>query len=241
MAELLLFLIFALFFTLASPKDFALTILHTNDVHAHFLSFNDRQQPCTEKDINSSTCWGGAARRQTALKRFAAADENVLKLDAGDQYQGTIWYTALKWEPIAKYLNLMKYDAMTFGNHEFDDGVQGLEPFVRNLTTPIVVSNINDKGSKLNGLFKKDLVKVVGGEKIGKFFSLWPCLSNMCEDLYRFRDHWLHHRGYPQPISSRPRFGIPGRNPILTTGGRRAHRSGDYENCCSEPCWHQRG
>jgi 2',3'-cyclic-nucleotide 2'-phosphodiesterase (5'-nucleotidase family) len=159
------FLIIIFGLTLA---DFPLTILHTNDVHARFLSFNDRQRPCEKKDVQSNHCWGGAARRQTAMKKFMAEDENVIKLDAGDQFQGTIWYTALKWEPIAQYMNIMKYDAMAFGNHEFDDGLRGLEPFVRNLSTPIVNSNIEDMGSPIKDLYNRKIIKEIDGEKIGK-------------------------------------------------------------------------
>lgn len=148
--------------------EFPLTILHTNDVHARFVSFNDRQRPCEKADLDSNKCYGGAARRMTALKKFRKEDPNVLTLDAGDQFQGTLWYTALKWQPIAEYMNIMNYDVMAFGNHEFDDGLSGLEPFVRNLSTPIVNSNIEDLGSPLKDLYQTKIIKEIGGQKIGK-------------------------------------------------------------------------
>lgn len=104
--------LFWIFWCCAEAAEFPLTILHTNDVHARFVSFNERQRPCESADLKSNKCWGGAARRQAAMKKFLKEDKNVLKLDAGDQFQGTLWYTALKWQPIAQYMNVMKYDVM---------------------------------------------------------------------------------------------------------------------------------
>ena len=39
--------------------------------------------------------------------------------------------------------SMLGFDAMTLGNHEFDDGVSGLEPFLKNKTCPLIVSNMN--------------------------------------------------------------------------------------------------
>lgn len=55
-----------------------------------------------------------------------------------------------------------------FGNHEFDDGMTGLEPFVRNLSTPIANSNIEDKGSPIRDLYNRKSIKEIGGQKVGK-------------------------------------------------------------------------
>uniref|UniRef100_A0A915K679 5'-nucleotidase n=1 Tax=Romanomermis culicivorax TaxID=13658 RepID=A0A915K679_ROMCU len=139
--------------------DLNLTILHTNDVHCRFLSFNSQTRNCEANDIKENHCWGGAARRMTLVERFRRQFKNTLFLDAGDQYQAscvsyvscvkagfkahrTIWFTMLDWEPIAKYMNLIKYDAMCLGNHDFDHGIFGLVPFLANITCKIVDSNI---------------------------------------------------------------------------------------------------
>lgn len=166
--------------------DFTLTVLHTNDVHARFLSFNKDTRPCGPQDVASKKCWGGASRRLTAVKKFRREEPNTIFLDGGDQYQGTIWFTALKWEPIAKYMNLMKYDAVAFGNHEFDNGIDGLEPYLKNLNTTVVNSNIRDHGSAIKNLFKPKLIKYVGGQKIGIIgytTTETPALSNTGKHL----------------------------------------------------------
>lgn len=67
---------------------FNVTILHTNDVHCRFLSFNAQTRNCEAKDFEKRRCWGGAARRQTLIKNLRQKFNNVLLLDAGDQYQG---------------------------------------------------------------------------------------------------------------------------------------------------------
>ena len=81
----------------------------------------------------------------------------ALWINAGDFFQGTLWYTKFKWRMVSKVnrnfpstlffcaqMNAMlNFDAMTLGNHEFDDGAEGLEPFLRNKTVPMVVTNMD--------------------------------------------------------------------------------------------------
>ena len=52
-----------------------------------------------------------------------------MPLLSGDFYQGTLWYTKYKYEPMIKFGNWLNYTAMGIGNHDFDDGVDGLIPF----------------------------------------------------------------------------------------------------------------
>lgn len=143
-----------------------ITILHTNDVHARFLSFNQQTKPCLLSDIASKQCWGGAARRMTAIKRIRENYDNVILLDAGDQFQGSRWYTELKWEPVADVMNAMGYTAMAFGNHEFDDGIEGLHPFAVNLSFPVITSNIDSDGTMLKNTYRPYLELNISGERI---------------------------------------------------------------------------
>ena len=77
------------------------------------------------------------------MKDIKREEENVVWLNAGDFYQGTVWYTQFKWRVVSLFNNLLDFDAMTLGNHEFDDKIAGLEPFLRNQSTAVVVANIN--------------------------------------------------------------------------------------------------
>ncbi|WP_019636970.1 5'-nucleotidase C-terminal domain-containing protein [Paenibacillus fonticola] len=100
-----------------------LTVMHTNDTHAHLAD---------------------VAKRTTLVRQIREeAAGNSLLLDAGDVFSGDLYFT--KWQGMADlaFMNLMKYDAMTFGNHEFDKGTAVLADFVRQAHFPLVSSNID--------------------------------------------------------------------------------------------------
>lgn len=85
-----------------------LTILHTNDVHSRLEQTSDDSTKC----LNASLCVGGVARLFTKVQQIRKEEPNVLFLDAGDQYQGTIWFTVYKGLEVAHFMNLLGYDAM---------------------------------------------------------------------------------------------------------------------------------
>jgi 5'-nucleotidase len=51
-------------------------------------------------------------------------------------------YSLFKYEPLLKFANMLKYDAMGLGNHDFDDGVEGLVPFINGSTFAVLAANI---------------------------------------------------------------------------------------------------
>lgn len=144
-----------------------LTILHTNDVHSRLEQTSDDSTKC----LNASLCVGGVARLFTKVQQIRKEEPNVLFLDAGDQYQGTIWFTVYKGLEVAHFMNLLGYDAMALGNHEFDNGVEGLiDPLLRNVKFPILSANIKARGPlapQISGLYLPSKVLSVGGEVVG--------------------------------------------------------------------------
>lgn len=84
-----------------------LTLLHTNDVHARVEETNKDSGKCTK-----GNCFAGVARRFTAVQEIRARDRNVLLLDAGDQFQGTIWFNVYKGKEAAHFMNRLGYNAM---------------------------------------------------------------------------------------------------------------------------------
>lgn len=148
---------------------FQLTILHTNDVHARFEQYTLRDGRCpSSSGGGGGNCYGGLARRATLVKRFRREANNVLLLDAGDQYQGTPWFYYYKGKAACHFMNDLHYDAMSLGNHEFDNDIDGLVPFLRNVTFPVVCANINfDQEPKLNGLINRSSVITVGRRRVG--------------------------------------------------------------------------
>lgn len=149
-------------------NSFNLILIHTNDVHAHIDEMNKYAGECSNEDSEQGKCFGGVARRMKKIKELRDKYKNTLFLDAGDQFQGTLWFNIYKGRAASYFMNQLGYDAMTFGNHEFDNGVAGLVPFVDNLTLPILNCNIDASGEpRLNGKFNKSTILTVGGEKFG--------------------------------------------------------------------------
>nr|XP_020040414.1 5'-nucleotidase isoform X2 [Castor canadensis] len=144
-----------------------LTILHTNDMHSRLEQTSEDSTKCN----NASLCVGGVARLFTKVEQIRRAESNVLLLDAGDQYQGTIWFTVYKGTEVAHFMNALRYDAMALGNHEFDNGVEGLiDPLLKKAKFPILSANIKAKGSlasQISGLYLPYKILSVGGEPVG--------------------------------------------------------------------------
>src|SRR5690606_26848307 len=100
-------------------------------------------------------------------RRGELNDANVLVLDAGDQFQGSLFYSMFKSGPIADFMNGIGFDAMAIGNHEFDDGPEELLKFIEASEFPIISGNtIAAEGSPVAGKFEDYIVKDLGGEKV---------------------------------------------------------------------------
>ncbi|MEZ5812956.1 MAG: 5'-nucleotidase C-terminal domain-containing protein [Rhizobiaceae bacterium] len=154
----------------AARADYTLNIMHINDWHSRIESINRFDSTCSAEDEQEGKCFGGAARLVTAVAETRKKHEggNVLFLNAGDNFQGSLFYTTYKGAAEAEFLNLMKTDVMAVGNHEFDDGEDGLAGFLDKVEFPVLSSNIlASHSSALGDRVKPSVVLEVGGEKIG--------------------------------------------------------------------------
>ena len=154
----------------ASFADYTLEILHINDWHSRIESNNKFESTCSAEEEGKGECIGGAARLVTAIadRRKALEGKNVLLLNGGDNFQGSLFYTTYKGAVEAEFLNLMKFDAMTVGNHEFDDGEDALAPFLDVIKFPVLSANVKaSAASKVGDRIKPSIVLDVGGQKIG--------------------------------------------------------------------------
>ena len=119
-----------------------LTILHVNDLHSRHEPVDARALAC---NAVRPDCHGGTARLATALARERAAAEaqgrSVLLLDAGDQFQGSLFYTAWKGDVELAVMHALGTEAMALGNHEFDNGPANLARFVRAARFPVLSAN----------------------------------------------------------------------------------------------------
>ncbi len=153
----------------AAQAEFQLTILHTNDFHDRFEPINASNSACGEEDAAENACFGGVARLVTAVAEAQErAGENVVLLDAGDQFQGSLFYTQYKGALSAEFMTQLGYDAMAVGNHEFDDGPQGLRDFLDQVEFPVLSANIDvSQEPILADQVQKSVVLDVGGEQVG--------------------------------------------------------------------------
>ena len=145
----------------ASEKIKKITILHTNDVHSHIDPF-----PASHpKNPNM----GGVARRASVIESIRKESENVLLLDAGDIFQGTPYFNYYGGEIEFKLMNMMQYDLATIGNHDFDNGIDGLLAQMPNAKFGFVSANYNFKNTVLDSFVKPYKIFIKDGIKIGVF------------------------------------------------------------------------
>ncbi len=145
-------------------KAYDLTVLHTNDFHARVEEYQSSGASCAA----GATCLGGSSRIKTKVDEIRAAKPNVLLVDAGDQFQGTLYYGLFKSDVVATMMNALGYQAMTVGNHEFDDGPAQLGELADALNFPIVSSNLDVSAEPtLAGKLAPYTIVQLGGEKIG--------------------------------------------------------------------------
>ena len=152
-----------------AAADYTLHIIHINDLHSRIEPISKYDGTCNAEDNAAGECFGGYARVATMIDqlREELAGENVIVLDAGDQYQGSLMYTTYKGDVEIEMMERIGFDAMAVGNHEFDDGDEGLAKLADGVSFPVISGNIDVSGSNiLAGKVDNHVVLEVGGERI---------------------------------------------------------------------------
>jgi 5'-nucleotidase / UDP-sugar diphosphatase len=153
----------------AALADFELNILHINDLHSRIEPINKYDSTCSPEETEKNECFGGIARVKSAIdaRRAELQGRNVLVLDAGDQFQGSLFYSTYKSAPVAEFMNGIGFDAMAIGNHEFDDGPEELLKFIDALNFPIISGNtVARAGSLLADKYDGYVIKEFGDQKV---------------------------------------------------------------------------
>ncbi|KAI8494629.1 5'-nucleotidase [Branchiostoma belcheri] len=153
---------------LASAQGFELTVLHTNDVHSRIEEVDTTGGSCSAAEATAGECYGGMARMAAKVREIRHYDDNVLLLDGGDQFQGTPWFTEFHGLASSRFMNKLQYNAMSAGNHDFDNGVAGIVLFLLNVTFPVLACNIDaSREPTMQGLILPSVVLDIGEEKVG--------------------------------------------------------------------------
>ena len=137
-------------------KPAKIVILHTTDTHSQV-------EPIESSDM------GGYARRMGMIEKIRSEEKNVLLFDAGDFLQGTPYFNFYGGRVEAKALEMMGYDAVTFGNHEFDNGIDSLALVLREVHLPVVNANYDFQQTPLMPFIQPYKIIRKGGLKIGVF------------------------------------------------------------------------
>lgn len=166
-------LVFCVLLAASAQQTKQLVILQTSDTHS-------RIEPIDPHAADPYAGMGGAVRRATFLKDFRAKNPDVLLFDCGDISQGTPYYNLFQGEVEVRMMNLMGYDAMTIGNHEFDFGLDNMARLFRMADFPVVCANYDVAGTVLEGLVKPYIVLERDGMRIG-VFGLSPKMEGLVQ------------------------------------------------------------
>ncbi|PCE63664.1 bifunctional metallophosphatase/5'-nucleotidase [Sediminicola luteus] len=145
----------------AQNKTRHITILHTNDVHSHIDAF--------PSDHSRFANLGGLARRATLVEQIRKENPNTLLFDAGDIFQGTPYFNFYGGELEFKLMSMLKYDAATIGNHDFDNGLDGLAAQMPHASFEMLSANYDFKDTLMEGQVKPFKTFLVDGVKIGVY------------------------------------------------------------------------
>ena len=140
-------------------------------MHSHFEEVNIKTGTCKLADKDKGNCYGGLSRIFSYVKDIRREDPEALLLNGGDFYQGTMWYTIFKYQPVIEFSNLLNYTCGSLGNHDWDDGGEGLKPFVKQANFPLLAVNIL---SETVPEVRSSVVVTVRGVKIGIIGYITP-------------------------------------------------------------------
>lgn len=161
----------------SDPTQKKITILHTNDVHSHIEPFNNTHSKFPNM--------GGVARRSTIIENIRTSNPNTLLLDAGDIFQGTPYFNYYGGEIEFKLMSMLNYDAATIGNHDFDNGIDGLYSQLPNAKFDFISSNYDFKNTIMDTHAKKYMIFNKSDIKIGVFGLGIELQGLVTQNLYK--------------------------------------------------------
>lgn len=157
-----------------AQNDKQIVILHSNDTHSCIYPLN------VNLADTALAGRGGYLRRAAFVEQQRKQYPNLLLIDSGDFSQGSPYYTLNKGEVEVGLMNIMRYDAATIGNHEFDFGLENMARIFRMANFPILCSNYDFTGTPVEGTVKPWTIIKRDGVKIG-LFALDPKLIGLVD------------------------------------------------------------
>jgi len=168
---------------LRAQAETRLVILHTNDTHSRIDPF--------PLDAGRNGGQGGAARRATLVDQVRAQNEHVLLLDSGDVFQGTPYFNLFGGELEFRIMSQMGYDVGTLGNHDFDNGTDGLVAMLPHADFEFVSANYDIEHPGLAERVQPWTIRELGGVKVGIFglgIDFYALVLDHLHEGVRYRD-----------------------------------------------------
>lgn len=169
-----MFLVLLMTGSAMAQNDKQIVILHSNDTHSCIYPLN------VNLADTALAGRGGYLRRAAFVEQQRKQYPNLLLIDSGDFSQGSPYYTLNKGEVEVGLMNIMRYDAATIGNHEFDFGLENMARIFRMANFPILCSNYDFTGTPVEGTVKPWTIIKRDGVKIG-LFALDPKLIGLVD------------------------------------------------------------
>jgi 2',3'-cyclic-nucleotide 2'-phosphodiesterase/3'-nucleotidase len=189
-----------------AAQQVTVTILATTDLHGNLVPVDY---------VTGQPAQRGLAKIATLIRQARAENANTLLIDCGDTIQGTpledvyqsIARTGadpaghkpaakLAGDPMMRAMNLLGYDAMTLGNHEFNAGLANLAKARQDAKFPWISANTTVNTTPARGGAEREfagfIVKTVGGVKVAvigittPLIPLWERAENL--GAYRFSE-----------------------------------------------------
>lgn len=154
-----------------------ITILHTNDVHSHIDAF-----PASHSEFPGL---GGLARRAGLVNKIREENPNTLLFDAGDIFQGTPYFNFYGGELEFKLMSMLNYDAATIGNHDFDNGINGLLAQMPHAKFQFLSANYDFSNTAMDGFTKPYTTYLKDGVKIGVYGLGIQLKGLVTQNLYK--------------------------------------------------------
>ncbi len=152
-------LFFLLLCTLTIHAGTPLVLLHTNDTHSQLEPYDSNDK------YNANMA--GIVRRAALIRQVRANEPNVLVVDAGDFVQGTPYFNLFHGEADINLMNKVGLDAITLGNHEFDNGIPFLTKMLKKAKFKVIASSYDVSATPLKKYVRSWLIVKKGKLRIG--------------------------------------------------------------------------
>lgn len=154
-----LLLAFLFFTVLNMNAETPLVLLHTNDTHSQLEPY--------KSDDKYNPNMAGIVRRAALIKAVRSKEPNVLVVDAGDFVQGTPYFNLFHGDAEMSLMNKLGLDAITLGNHEFDNGIPFLTKMLKKAKFKVISSNYDVSATPLKKFVRPWLIVKKGKLRIG--------------------------------------------------------------------------